>query len=130
MSDSKYRRMAHESEGIKAECPECHGTGKIDTPEFAGRCMHCDGVGTVVVVLTRDDKIKLGQLSTRDDAGRHFTETHNAAWLARLEQIGLITIDRPVHAATGIAYDQQYWSVEVAPEVAEWFDEQGELIEN
>lgn len=47
---------------------------------------------------------------TRDDAGRHFTE-----WLdwQPLEELGLIEIDRPVHVATGISYDQQYWTLHV-----------------
>jgi hypothetical protein len=79
--------------------------------------------------ITEDDKRQLGKLTTRDDAGRHFTEAVDGDWLDRMESAGLIAISRPTHEATGIAYDRQYWSVEVAPEVITWFDECGELIQ-
>ena len=55
----------------------------------------------------------LSRITTRDDAGKHFTEIYNADDLAELEADGLITIDRPKHDATGIDYAQEYWSVEV-----------------
>jgi hypothetical protein len=80
--------------------------------------------------LTREDKILLGRLTTNDDAGRHFTSTHDSAWLDRMEAAGYITIDRPVHAKTSIPYSLEYWSVEVSPQVAEWFDDRGNLIES
>ena len=80
-------------------------------------------------LLTDDDKRTLGTLCTRDEAGRHFTETHSDEWLDRMEAAGYITIDRPVHEATGIPYSQEYWTVQVAAEVAEWFDADGELID-
>lgn len=79
--------------------------------------------------LTDDDKRMLGELTTKDAAGRHYTETHSAEWLDRMEAAGYITIDRPVHEATGIAYSQEYWTVQVAAEVAEWFDGDGNLID-
>jgi hypothetical protein len=53
-------------------------------------------------------------LTTRDEAGRHFTEW--AQHYDALEEIGLIKIDRPVHAATELPYDQQYWTLEVTEE--------------
>jgi hypothetical protein len=80
--------------------------------------------------LTDDDKRTLGSLTNRDDAGKHFTERYQDAWLERMEALGLITIDRPVHEPTGIPYSQEHWTVEVAAEVAEWFDSYGELIED
>lgn len=80
--------------------------------------------------LTDDDKRMLGELTTRDEAGRHFTETHSDEWLDRMEAAGYITIYRPVHQATGIPYSQEYWSVEVSAEVADWFDGDGNLIED
>jgi hypothetical protein len=49
--------------------------------------------------------------TTRNEAGRHFTE-----WMHHvdaLESAGLVRIDRPVHDVTGIPYDEQYWSIEV-----------------
>lgn len=78
--------------------------------------------------LTSDDRRQLGNLCTRDDSGKHFTITTPGAWLERMEALGYITIDRPVHSPTGIQYSQDHWSVEVASEVAEWFDSLGELI--
>ena len=80
--------------------------------------------------LTDDDKRMLGSLATKDDAGRHFAETHSDEWLDRIEAAGYIAISRPVHPATGIPYSQEYWTVQVAAEVAEWFDSDGNLIEN
>lgn len=55
----------------------------------------------------------LSTLTTRDSAGRHFTERVNDAELAELETAGLIEISRPVHEATGIPYDRQHWAVQV-----------------
>ena len=79
--------------------------------------------------LTDDDKRVLGELTTKDDAGRHFTATHSTDWVDKMEAAGYITIDRPVHRATGIPYSQEHWTVEVAAEVADWFDSDGELID-
>lgn len=47
---------------------------------------------------------------TRNDSGQHFTEWMD--YYSELEELGLITIHRPIHE-TGIAYDQQHWSLEV-----------------
>jgi len=58
----------------------------------------------------------LSTLTTRDHAGRHFTETYPPDVLDDLEAEGLIVITRPVHQATGLSYDQQYWSVEATDE--------------
>ena len=80
--------------------------------------------------LTREDKIALGQLTTRDDAGRHYSEWIDADWLAQMEDAGLVRINRPVHEATGIPYSQEYHTLEVADVVATWFDEQGDLIDD
>ena len=55
----------------------------------------------------------LGQLTTRDEAGTHFTEYTSADNLQWLEDSGLIEITRPVHESSGIAYEQKYWSVNV-----------------
>ncbi len=74
------------------------------------------------ITLSDEDKIKLGTLCTRDESGRHFTEIHSAEWLERMEREGLITIHRPIHEATGIPYSQEYYRVEVSPEVCELFD--------
>lgn len=52
-------------------------------------------------------------LTTRDEPGTHFTEYTSADTLEWLEDSGLVEITRPVHPATGIAYEQKYWSVSV-----------------
>lgn len=74
--------------------------------------------------LTREDRLMLGRLQTTDDAGRHFTHLYPLDWLRRMEVLGYI--DRPCHP-TGMRYGSEYWSVSVSPEVAKWFDDEGEL---
>jgi hypothetical protein len=78
-------------------------------------------------ILTDDDKVLLGHLATKDEAGRHFTATHDPCWLHRMERLGWITIHRPRHAATGLRYGPEEWSVEVDESVADWFDQYGNL---
>ena len=56
---------------------------------------------------------ELQHATTRNEAGIHFTD-----WMDHfeyLESVGLIWIDRPIHEATGIAYAQEYWTLEVTP---------------
>lgn len=53
---------------------------------------------------------ELYQLTTRDDAGRHFTEW--ACFMDELEELGLIEIHRPVHATTGMVYGCEHWTVQ------------------
>lgn len=66
--------------------------------------------------LTKKDLQKLGEITTRDEAGTHFTQIYSDEWLDKMESNGLITINRPIHEPTGIAYSQEYWSVEVTHE--------------
>ena len=80
--------------------------------------------------LTREDKIRLGMLATKNHAGRHFTDTHDAEWLDRMEAWGWIFVTRPIHKETGIPYSREYWTVDVAPGIADWFDNCGNLIED
>lgn len=96
-------------------------------PEFADVVV---GPDDYEIVLSHEDRLALGRVCTRDDAGRHFTEVYDCGWLENMERAGLLTIHRPVHDQTGIPYSSEYWSVEVAAEVADWFDECGELIED
>jgi hypothetical protein len=67
--------------------------------------------------LTPEDARLLGQLTTRDEAGTHFTQNplFPNTWLEKMEAAGFIEINRPVHGPTGIAYGQDEWSVEVTP---------------
>ena len=55
----------------------------------------------------------LGKFSTRDEAGRHFTEIYPAVWLDRMESLGMIEIQRPTHEGTGLQYSQEYWTASV-----------------
>ena len=80
-------------------------------------------------MLTRDDKVRLGRLTERDEAGRHFTVQEPMDWLLRMEAAGYIRIERTVHEATGMQYAPEYWHLEVAPEVGDWFDVHGNLID-
>lgn len=75
---------------------------------------------------TNDDMIReLCIITTRDQAGRHFTEW--AEHYEALEAAGWIRIDRPVHTATGIPYGMDSWSIEVTAEGQEVVDANPEL---
>ena len=68
----------------------------------------------MTTTLSLEDQVRyLSTLTTRDHAGRHFTERYPAGVVEELETLGLVTINRPVHEPTGINYDQSYWSLEV-----------------
>ena len=76
-------------------------------------------------ILMDDVARELCIATTRDEAGRHFTE-----WMKhyeKLERLGLIKINRPVHSGTGISYDCQYWTLEVTDEGQEFVDANPEL---
>ena len=64
-------------------------------------------------------------LTNRDEAGRHFTEW--SQYYETLEELGLIEIHRPVHEATGIPYDLQYWTLEVTPKGLKTVEQNPEL---
>lgn len=54
---------------------------------------------------------ELQRACTRNEAGIHFVE-----WMDHfeyLESVGLISVHRPIHEATGIPYSQEYWALEV-----------------
>lgn len=54
---------------------------------------------------------ELQSACTWNEVGIHFTESMDH--FEYLESVGLIQIHRPIHDATGIAYSQEYWSLEV-----------------
>jgi hypothetical protein len=66
--------------------------------------------------ITDNDLRMLGRITTRDEAGTHFTINYSRNWLDRMETAGMIVIDKPVHTGTGMSYSEEYWSVEVTPE--------------
>lgn len=79
--------------------------------------------------ISAEDRRLLGELCTRSDSGKHFTETFPADWLDKMERLGIITISRPTHSPTGIPYSQEYWSVGIMPNVPGITDEQGCLLD-
>jgi hypothetical protein len=67
-------------------------------------------------IMSLEDQVRtLSTMTTKDDAGRHFTQRYADAEIAQLEELGLIEIARPVHEATGLSYHEQHWTVEVTP---------------
>lgn len=54
---------------------------------------------------------ELQRACTRNEAGIHFTEWMD--YFEYLESVGLISVHRPIHEATGIPYSQEYWTLEV-----------------
>ena len=80
--------------------------------------------------ITAEDRRMIRELATRDEAGRHFTETHDPNWLDKMERLGIITISRPTNPLTGIPYSQEYWSVGIMPGVPGITDDQGYLIDD
>lgn len=69
----------------------------------------------------------LAVITTRDGAGRHFTERWSWDALEALEADGLLEITRPVHAATGIPYSQEHYSVQVTKDGGDLVDAYQEL---
>lgn len=64
--------------------------------------------------MTTSEQIRiLSKITTKNEAGQHFMEIYSTEALEALEADGLLTINRPIHGATGISYSQEYWSVEV-----------------
>jgi hypothetical protein len=64
-----------------------------------------------------DDQIAiLCRITTRNEAGKHFTELYDADDLIALETAELIEVSRPIHEPTGIMYDRDQWTVEVTEE--------------
>ena len=55
----------------------------------------------------------LATMTNRDHAGRHWTERYSDEVISELESLGLITIDRPIHPATGISYSEEYHTLAV-----------------
>jgi hypothetical protein len=64
--------------------------------------------------MNTSDQVRiLSRITTKNEAGRHFTEIYSGGDLSDLEAAGLLIIHRPIHSSTGIEYSQEYWSVEV-----------------
>jgi len=66
------------------------------------------------MAMSTEQQVKiLAVICTQDEAGTHFMARYDYDELQELEEGGWLTINRPVHDQTGIAYSQEYWSVEV-----------------
>ena len=73
--------------------------------------------------MNTEEKVQiLSEITTRDSAGKHFTEKFSSDDLTALETEGLLTIDRPVHEATGLPYSEEYYRVEITAEGQELVD--------
>lgn len=64
-------------------------------------------------MISIEDIRKLGEITTRDEAGTHFTQKHSADWLKRMSDAGLVEITKPVHEGSGVQYSSEYWTVAV-----------------
>ena len=78
--------------------------------------------------MTNEQIIELGQITTHDSSGRHFTN-FSEHW-ELFENENLIKVHRPYHESSGLNYDQSYWSMEVTPEGHLVVDENEELFED
>lgn len=119
-----------------------------DLKERFTRCLERDGLSETDWMISRivpyiegkekemkemisiEDIRKLGEITTRDEAGTHFTQKYSADWLKKMEDAGLVEITKPVHEATGIQYSEEFWTVSVTEkgvdlgEVHAWGEEE------
>ena len=64
--------------------------------------------------LTTAETVRiLSRITTRDEAGTHYTRRYGREVLDELSASGYIVEDKPAHEATGLSYSEEYWSVEV-----------------
>jgi len=80
--------------------------------------------------MNLQDKVSiLAKLTTRNERGHHFTSTYSESDIQALESEGLIEINKPVHAATGIPYGIESWTVEVSEDGLALVEANPEYIE-
>ena len=68
---------------------------------------------------TPEQMFALCQMTTKNEAGQHFTQIYD---YGDLEANEWIEIGRPVSDSTGLQYSQDYWSVEVTEEGMDWVE--------
>lgn len=94
-------------------------------PERVGRFYLYDPAEVYTVsVEAREALEQLLAFCPRTESGRHFTEAFYY-WQV-FEECGWLAVHRPVHRATGLLYDQQYYSAELTDEgeeVARYVDQ-------
>jgi hypothetical protein len=69
------------------------------------------GFSRIFEMLTLNAIVELCEITTRDSAGRHFTQ-FSSHW-ELLEKMGFLCVHRPVHQATGLHYGDDHYSVTV-----------------
>ena len=84
-------------------------------------------MGKEVPQLTDDMIRALCVITTRNDAGRHFTEVYDADLLVDLETLELIEVSRPIHEPSGVMYDRNEWSVQITDAGQDLVDTHPEL---
>ena len=73
--------------------------------------------------MTTEEKVRiLSTLTTRDEAGRHFTSRVSSEDIKSLEVEGLIEVSRPIHEPTGIPYSEEHYSVSITEDGVELVD--------
>lgn len=80
---------------------------------------------TTTTYTSQDLSNALATMTTKDEAGRHFTERYVDDLLTALESKGFIAINRPIHQPTGIPYDELHWTVEVTEDGLAHFESWG-----
>ena len=133
IDDYRFEEPSEPADGwIKLECPL--GTAVYETFEELceehpvckeARDWYYDEECDDIPILTDDMIRELCIATTRNEAGKHFTEflTH----YEELEEIGLIKINRPVHPATNVPYSIFNWTLEVTDKGQEVVDANPEL---
>ena len=89
-------------------------TGKVQSRKWGNMWLY--DVADVYRLSERAREVldELTEFTERTESGRHFTEAFRY-WQV-LEECGWIAVHRPVHRATGLLYDQQYYSAELTDE--------------
>jgi hypothetical protein len=117
------RYPADDAQGARDACARDMGCrDEADLAASLGEESQLEAVDTTESDYTRLSGY-LATLTTRDTAGRHFTRTLPDGDILALETAGLINIHRPVHPGTGLAYAEEFWSVEVTPEGRDFLDQ-------
>ncbi len=81
------------------------------------------------MTLTVEDLKQLATLVTRGEDGVHFMTRYDTDWLLSMEEAGYIVISRPVHEPTGLAYSEEYWSVQVVADLGDDVQETVAVLE-
>jgi hypothetical protein len=89
-------------------------TGRVTTKKWGNMWLY--DVGDLYRLSERAREVldELAQFCERTESGKHFTEAFRY-WTV-LEECGWIAVHRPIHSATGLRYDQQYYRADITEE--------------